>query len=1787
MADEQGSLGSLGEATVSVRAVGAQLGRDFLRMRGEIMGNLDGLGKDAESLGRKVSVGLTLPIIAGMGLAAKSAIEFESTFADVRRTVEGSDKVLDSLALRFRQLATEIPVSTTELNKIGSAAGALGIKTENIESFTATIAKMAVVTELTSDAAADGMARIANVMKMPQEQFENLASSINLVAKNGASTAPEIVAMARNLTGAAAVVKMSTADVVGFAGALASVGIEAEAGGSAISRTIFSMANSVSEGGKKLNEFGRVAGMSGDQFAKSFKENATDAIIAFIQGLQKLHASGENIFGTLDGLELRDIRLQRALLNATAAGNLFNESIENARKGFQDTGQFQEDYRKKSETLDAQLKIARQTINEIGITLGTAMIPMMKDALTAAEPLVAIVKGMADGWAKLPEPLRLASVGLGLVAAGIGPVLYFGGQMAQTVVLIASNWKNFVALAPAVVNAFRGITVAAYATEAAVALLSGPIIALAAAVGILTAANYAYNVNAKYLKETADQAKILKYLVDELNITWKDSAEAVKVLDSYQAGLEGRMIEAKGATAAMAQAWQRGMVDGGQVAVSTVINLSGALGQQAKAAGAAGKATGSLSADFAAAKKEMAGFNAEQKKNIADGHAMGLTDEKVAENVKVSAAAVKLYVDALDKSKKARADFMKDSAELGKKTIDLEDTFQNFTKTAGTYTDMMQATRSEVSKLTAAKRAEIEAGKAYGDSEAEIAKNVKVSEQAVKLYLDTVQKHTAEMKKMWEENDRLNDKTIELKDTFTNFTTDAGTMQQILGAVRSEVEGLSEEQRKNIIAGNDMGRSVKEIAKSLGISEEAVKMFLDRLKETTTWQKGLQNLASAFSNLAQVAGGSFGGLAKTLGSMVSFANVGVQAGTQFVEGIKQSFGMGGVKKNLASGMVSIASAMVAGISGMMASTGTESRLQNVLGGALTGAGTGAAIGTGIAMAMSSGASTGAAAGVWGAAAGAIVGIMIGIFRGRGTRREMEKVGEEWGTDISFGLAKQIEGDAKNLFDGVEEAARAWNLKDVIKEQGGVRPDNMQQLLGPLRDVFVLTERGLLNTGQAAHILDENFASFADTVVNSGHVASAAFTEIIRLNAQMNIGSKAIHDFVEAQTGRAASGMSDMFADTVTNAQAMAEKLKEAKDNLQKLTDAERERANEATGKGNDRDPYDVSQAAGEIAAAQAKVNELQGQMNTLAQQSGDDFTDMGILALSAFNSARAAGLSYFEALQAVQPAIANLIALQDTLGLTADEGLNSLIVGARVSETAAGKAAAGINEVTLALSNIGPVSQETLDAVQRRLGETMTRVQAEVAKAGGSHRDALQQMAPALDSIIELAQQYGLKIDDNTQMLIDQAREHDLLGHKAKTDQDVMKEGFDGVIEAVQQLTASVRDGLTGAIRTVQGGFSGLESSGKRAAGTIADEFNNKATPAVENLDNAVYGATYGHSPGGMIDLTEHAYLASAAIGDLASHGVIAMGKLYNGIDALLTGMGLLDEKTKKLTLFTLKIPLTMQGAISPAVQGMIDSAEAELKKLKDLQSSTKDDDHIKQMEDELKAYDASIKEIGADTPLGRILEARRDAMAAELDSQKTYVEALQEQLKKQIEVLEKRIEDLKNIKNPWEGYPIQPGQPGGPQMLNQDQAVARINTVFRQYGGRDASTAEIQRMAQAYGYTGGPINAARLEEFLQAMVQEYFQQTYGDGTPLPEELPEHASGGIALSPSVGIFGERGAEALIPLDRMDEFTGGGKDFMEAMSGQVSALRQDMKSFMFEIRNSLTNAMRYNANGVSA
>ena len=262
----------------------------------------EGLGKfgeGTEKVGQSLRAVSTTAAGALIG-AATSAITFEDAFVGVKKTC---DEVYDAngqciysykeLEDGIRNMAKEIPASTTEIASVAETAGQLGIKTQDVLGFTRVMIDMGNSTNLAADDAATAIAKFANITGLAadqsmsaEEKYSKMGSTIVDLGNNFQTTEADIMDMATNLASAGTQVGMSESDILALATALSSVGMEAQAGGTAFSKAMIQMQLDVETNSEGLKDWANVAGMSVDEFSTLFRENATGALEAFITGLR-------------------------------------------------------------------------------------------------------------------------------------------------------------------------------------------------------------------------------------------------------------------------------------------------------------------------------------------------------------------------------------------------------------------------------------------------------------------------------------------------------------------------------------------------------------------------------------------------------------------------------------------------------------------------------------------------------------------------------------------------------------------------------------------------------------------------------------------------------------------------------------------------------------------------------------------------------------------------------------------------------------------------------------------------------------------------------------------------------------------------------------------------------------------------------------------------------------------------------------------------------------------------------------------------------------------------------------------------------------------------------------------------------------------------------------------------------------------------------------------------------------------------------------------------------------
>lgn len=445
-------------------------------------------GEKLSAAGDKMTKNVTVPLTALGTLATKSAVDFDSAMIGVRKTTELTDKEFADMTQTIRDMSKTMPSTAVEIAGVAEAAGQLGIEKENITKFAQVMIDLGETTNLTADEAANAFARFANITQMPQTEFENLASTVVELGNNMATTEAEITAMGLRLAATGKQVGFSEAEIMGLAAAMSSVGIEAEAGGSAMSTTMKKINTAVLGSMGKVNEelehftkifansgvtieevmvaykqgdealqslantlggtwdisslqevaeqfeaaqqgvqgFAEVAGMSADEFTRMWKEKPTEALTAFIQGLQEIVDSGGDVNSVLKELGISGIRETDTLSRLAGAGDLLTDSFNMANDAFKENTALSEEAQLRYESVGAKFEIFRNKLTDVAITIGNVLLPAISDVIT-------YIGNLADKISNADPNLIKLGVTIAAIAAAIGPVLKVLGGFATLI----------------------------------------------------------------------------------------------------------------------------------------------------------------------------------------------------------------------------------------------------------------------------------------------------------------------------------------------------------------------------------------------------------------------------------------------------------------------------------------------------------------------------------------------------------------------------------------------------------------------------------------------------------------------------------------------------------------------------------------------------------------------------------------------------------------------------------------------------------------------------------------------------------------------------------------------------------------------------------------------------------------------------------------------------------------------------------------------------------------------------------------------------------------------------------------------------------------------------------------------------------------------------------------------------------------------------------------------------------------------------------------------------------
>jgi TP901 family phage tail tape measure protein len=463
-------LDSLGRAFYRF---GAQV-RSVAGMASQSVTGIRQMAQGLQNLGFVMAGMVGVPLAMAMRKMSDEALDFERQMVEVQKTTGISSEYIKDLSGSIRELALATPTSATELATLAAEAGRAGVgigksfkdASEEILEFVRVVDMMTVSTTLSGEEAAQAFGRFLTVFQdLDFTELEELGSAINELGQSASVTEQDIVGAMLRIAPAAATLGLQAHEVAALATSITQMSESMSRGGTRVRVALEQMV-------LNFEQAGQLIGQTSDEIRKSINEDALGVFIELMYALGQIEdktqrlATATEIFGTSGA---------NAAQRFTEAFPALVGYIDIANRAFEQGTSLQMEFNRALSATKEQLAIVRDHLLEVGLAFAEDILPTVKEIISAVIPAIK----------QFGEVVKALTVKQKLLVAGIAVLITVGLPLLA---LFGSFGFAFAMMLNGVVNLIGGL-IGLAATFAGMAM-SGTVIsavfaAIAFALGVV------------------------------------------------------------------------------------------------------------------------------------------------------------------------------------------------------------------------------------------------------------------------------------------------------------------------------------------------------------------------------------------------------------------------------------------------------------------------------------------------------------------------------------------------------------------------------------------------------------------------------------------------------------------------------------------------------------------------------------------------------------------------------------------------------------------------------------------------------------------------------------------------------------------------------------------------------------------------------------------------------------------------------------------------------------------------------------------------------------------------------------------------------------------------------------------------------------------------------------------------------------------------------------------------------------------------------------------------------
>lgn len=472
LTDQQKEFGSVGAQKI------AQVGE---KMK-DIGGKVEGVGKKF------------LPVttaIGGIGaVAIKTTADFDASMSNVSAISGATGKDLEALRSKAREMGAQTKFSASESADAMSYMAMAGWKTNDMLDGIAGVMDLASASgedlAKTSDILTDGLTAFGLSAKDSGRMADVMAS-----ASSNANTNVSLLGESyKYCASTAGAMGYSLEDITESLGLMANAGVKGSMAGTSLKTAMINLAKPTNAMQQAMDKYG-ISITKSDGSMKSWNE-VVDNLRSSLGGLSESEKT--SAVATIFGKEAT-----AGMLSVINAGPKDVEKLNTAIKN--SSGCAKEMADTMNNNLSGQLTILKSQLEELAISFGEMLMPMIRGVVSA-------IQGFVDKLNSMSQGQRQVILVILAVVASIGPLLIAIAKVIGAVGTIMT-W------APRIVTAVNGIIAGAKALWAV--LMANPIVLIVGLIaGLVAGLIYAYNHCEKFREIVNNAFNAVKEVVSNV-----------------------------------------------------------------------------------------------------------------------------------------------------------------------------------------------------------------------------------------------------------------------------------------------------------------------------------------------------------------------------------------------------------------------------------------------------------------------------------------------------------------------------------------------------------------------------------------------------------------------------------------------------------------------------------------------------------------------------------------------------------------------------------------------------------------------------------------------------------------------------------------------------------------------------------------------------------------------------------------------------------------------------------------------------------------------------------------------------------------------------------------------------------------------------------------------------------------------------------------------------------------------------------------------------------------------